>query len=106
MMRFFNTMREKMLKKENRMNKERDLELLGLKVVDAVTGFTGVVTSISFDLYGCIQGLVVPGIAEEPNKQIEARWFDLKRLKALDYKPVMKLPDFCNVLGGEDLPLP
>ena len=33
------------------------LELLGQKVEDKVTGFRGVVTTISFDLYGCIQAV-------------------------------------------------
>ena len=37
---------------------QNHFELLGYKVKDSVTGFTGVVTSISFELYGCVQALV------------------------------------------------
>ena len=37
-----------------------DLELLGLQVRDKVTGFAGVCESVSYDLYGCIQGVVRP----------------------------------------------
>jgi hypothetical protein len=88
------------------MNKEKDLALLGFKVVDRVSGFTGVVTSITYDLYGCMQGLVTPETAEEPSKQRDSRWFDLKRLKAISASPVMEVPSFVNVPGGEDLPLP
>ena len=29
-----------------------DMKLLGFKVQDVVTGFTGIVSSVSFDLYG------------------------------------------------------
>jgi hypothetical protein len=35
------------------------LKLLGTKVRDVVTGFVGIVTSVSFDLYGCVQAVVV-----------------------------------------------
>ena len=37
-----------------------ELKLLGLKVKDKVTGFTGIITSVSFDLYGCIQVIITP----------------------------------------------
>jgi len=40
---------------------QKHLDLLGHKVTDRVSGFTGVVTSIGFDLYGCIQAVVTPG---------------------------------------------
>ena len=42
------------------MNKniEKHLDLLGRKVEDKVTGIKGVVTSVSFDLYGCIQAVI------------------------------------------------
>jgi len=78
------------------------LTLLGFKVEDKVTGFTGVVTSISFDLYGCIQGLVTPLFAD--GKQPDSRWLDLTRLEADSSAPVMKVPDFATVPGGENLP--
>lgn len=78
-------------------------KLMGLKVRDAVTGFEGVVTSIGFDLYGCVQAIVTPAIQKD-QKQEESRWFDVKRLTALDSKPVMPLPDFLIVPGGQQLP--
>jgi len=39
---------------------ERHVSQLGLKVKDRVTGFEGVVSTMSFDLYGCIQAAVTP----------------------------------------------
>lgn len=68
-------------------------DLLGYEVKDAVTGYTGVVTSLSFDLYGCIQGVVTPPM--DKDKKIDnGNWFDVTRLVVLSKKPVMPLPNF------------
>lgn len=75
------------------MNVKKHLDLLGMKVVDKVTGARGVVSSISFDLYGCIQAIVVPPLNGDGTK-IESSWFDVGRLKVTGKKPVMDLPDF------------
>jgi hypothetical protein len=68
------------------------MKKLGLKVKDKVTGFEGVVTSISFDLYGCIQVVVTP--PAEAGKQEDSRWYDVTRLTILSDKPVMDLPNY------------
>lgn len=73
--------------------KDRHFNLLGLKVVDAVTGFKGVVTSISFDLFGCIQAVVSPPVDEKGAVE-DGRWFDVTRLTIEDEAHVMPLPDF------------
>lgn len=80
------------------------LKLLGLTVQDMVTGFTGVVVCISFDLYGCVQAVVQPGV--DSNKGTpEGRWFDTKRLKPkAGTKPVMAVPTFESVPGGDAHP--
>jgi len=75
----------------NNINKH--IELLGMAVKDKVTGKTGIVTSISFDLYGCIQAVITPKI-DKDNKDAEMKWYDLCRLKITSNKPVMKVPDF------------
>ena len=80
-------------------------KLLGFKVRDVVTGATGIVTCISFDLYGCVQALVNPG-PDKGGKDQDSRWFDTKRLRSLSNKPVMPAPDFEVVPGGQDLPQP
>lgn len=87
------------------------LNLLGLKVKDQVTGCEGVVTSISFDLYGCIQAVIQPPTKE--GKKNEPEWFDVTRLKITNKKPVMNAPDFTGIdpvakgeKGPAEKPLP
>lgn len=75
------------------MSTSAHLDLLGLKVKDRVTGFKGVVTSLSFDLYGCIQAIVTPQ-ANSKGDKADSEWFDVTRLEVTDDKPVMALPDF------------
>lgn len=63
----------------------KGLNWLGLKVYDAVTGFEGIATSVSFDLYGCVCVLVTPR-AEQRKEKIEdaigkSVWFDEKRIR-------------------------
>ena len=82
----------------------KDLELLGLKVKDLVTGREGVVTSVSFDLFGCVQGLMNAGLDKE-GKPIEGYWYDVARLKVLSTKPVMPVPSFAIVGGPERKPI-
>lgn len=82
----------------------KDIGLLGLKVRDAVTGFEGVVTSISYDLYGCIQAIVSPAM-DKDGKPGDSRWFDTKRPVILNQQPVMDVPDF-RVDSKEAVPGP
>jgi len=75
------------------INIQKHLDMLGLDVEDRVTGFKGVVTSISFDLFGCIQAVVNPGTDKE-GKVRDSHYFDVNRLEILSHTPVMRLPDF------------
>lgn len=68
------------------------IDLLGHTVKDLVTGFKGVVTTMSFDLYGCIQAVVTP--EAESGKLGECKWFDVSRLKVTSKKKVMDTPDY------------
>jgi hypothetical protein len=79
---------------------QEHLKLLGQKVRDVVTGFTGVVTSISFSLYGCIQAVVTPDYDEKGGKQPEGRWVDVSGLQLLSKKAVLPVPTFVTVPGG------
>jgi len=74
-------------------NVEKHLARLGLKVRDRVTGMEGVVTGVNFDLYGCIQAILHPGMDKE-GKVRDTLWFDIARLETIDEKPVMGRPDF------------
>jgi hypothetical protein len=82
------------------------MKFMGHKVRDAVTGFTGTVSSICFDLYGCVQAGVSPDVGKD-GKLEDARWFDTKRLSVVSKKPVMEVPDFSTPPGPErKSPLP
>lgn len=91
------------------MNIKKHFALLGLKARDAVTGFPrrlpthetpshsmpnhGVITSISFDLYGCVQVVIQPTVDEKGGSQ-DGQWFDVSRVEVLSSDPVMPVPDF------------
>lgn len=69
------------------------LAKLGFKVRDRVTGVEGIITSVGFDLFGCVQAIVNPGL-DKDNKPRDSLWFDINRLEMLSKKPVMQQPDF------------
>lgn len=69
------------------------IDLLGFRVRDCVTGLEGVITSICFDLYGCIQAAVQPGL-DKDGKPASGIWFDVNRLTALSPQRVMPVPGF------------
>lgn len=72
---------------------KKHFNLLGLRVKDRITGYHGVVTSIGFDLYGCIQAVVNPGVGADGKPQ-EAHWFDVNRLEVTDIVPIMIRPTY------------
>jgi hypothetical protein len=80
-------------KDEEMVDLKKHLDLLGLRVEDRVTGFKGVVATVSFDLYGCIQAVVNPGAGKDGKLQ-DSQWFDVGRLRITESKPVMPRPDF------------
>ncbi len=72
---------------------KKHIDLLGLKAKDVVTGFSGVVTTLSFDLFGCVQAVITPKVDDKGETQ-SGNWFDVTRLEILDENPVMPRPDF------------
>lgn len=72
---------------------DRHLALLGLKVRDKVTKFEGIVTTIGFDLYGCIQALINPGMGPKGELR-DQHWFDISRIKILDDSSIMDQPNY------------
>jgi|GEM_PF-842092 len=79
------------IRKENTMT---HISMLGKPVRDKVTGFRGIVTSISFDLSGCIQALVTPQARE--GKLIDSAWMDISRVIEIEDVPRIAAPDFNN----------
>lgn len=72
---------------------QHHLALLGWAVKDKVTGFTGTVSTIGFDLYGCVQAIVTPKAVFESNgaqKLDRSEWFDVSRLEKIGDQPVMQ----------------
>ena len=71
---------------------QKHINLLGLEVEDKITKFKGVVSSLRFDLYGCILVCITPSSDKGTVK--ESYWVDILRIKVLGKKPVLKRPDF------------
>jgi hypothetical protein len=72
---------------------EKYLDRLGLEGKDKVTGIEGTVTSISFDLYGCIQVILTPKKGDE-SKYPSCNWFDIGRVEFQEGFKVMETPNF------------
>lgn len=75
------------------MTIQKHFDLLGMKVRDRVTGTEGVVTSLSFDLFGCIQATIDTGVDRDMKKR-DTSWWDISRLKVLSSTPVMDRPEY------------
>lgn len=74
---------------------QRHIELLGFKAKDKVTGFKGVISSVCFDAYGCIQAAISPSV-DDKGEIPSAHWFDVTRLEVDTKKRVIDLPNFVN----------
>ena len=61
------------------MDIKEHLKVLGFSAKDKVTGFEGVVSTVSFDLYGCIQVVLTPPVKD--GRMMEGSWFDITRLQ-------------------------
>ena len=72
---------------------ERHIELLGFKAKDKVTGFTGVIDSVCFDAYGCIQASLKPPMNKD-GQIPDGFWFDVTRLEIDTKKRVVEMPNF------------
>lgn len=72
-------------------NPTETLDLLGYRMRDKITGLEGVITSVCFDLYGCVQAALHPGLNKE-NQPAEQHWFDIARLEKLETYRVMQPP--------------
>lgn len=88
---------------------DSSLKLLGLEGEDKITGFQGVIQTVGFDLYGCVQVVLMPA-ADKDGKLREGAWFDLKRIEVSENR-VMTEPSFGRTprgaeIGAAEKPLP
>lgn len=70
---------------------EKAFHSLGKRVKEKVTKREGVVTGISFDLYGCVQVLVNHGLGDLNTPKTQT-YYDLHRIKVLSEEDVVKPP--------------
>lgn len=80
---------------------EASLKLLGLRGKDKVTSFDGVISSVCFDVYGCVQVCLTPPVNKE-GKLNESYWFDVKRVE-VSAERVMNPPAFASVKAGTEI---
>lgn len=76
------------------METNKHIDLLGYKAKDKVTGYKGVITTISFDLFGCVQAVITPEVKDGSDEVSSGHWFDVTRLKIIGSKKVMDSPNF------------
>lgn len=87
-----------------RISAQSHIDLLGFEVKDKVTNYKGVIVSICFDLYGCVQAAVKPKELRDGMPQ-DGTWLDVKRLVKTSKSRVMEVPDFCQPeIGAETKP--
>ena len=79
------------------------VDLLGHRVTDKVTSFEGTVTSVSFDLYGCVQCIVQPDAEKGKTDMKDSRWFDAKRLTVRGKARAMPVPHFGDIEQGKEI---
>jgi hypothetical protein len=80
---------------------QEHLKLLGTTVRDKVSGLTGVVSSVSFDLTGIVSAAVQPKYDEKEQKLPSGIWMPLQRLESTTAKAVMPVPVFGEPVIGK-----
>src|SRR5690606_16729055 len=89
-------------RKDGAMKNEvkKHLELLGTVMEDVVTGRKGMVSSVSFDAYGCVQATLQP--REQADGSIpDPWWMDVKRLRSTGERVMPAPPHFITPPGEE-----
>lgn len=69
--------------------------MLGYEAKDIITNQRGIISSVSFDLYGCIQVLMTPTQVKEGEDYKLIGWNDINRIKInKQKKKIMAHPDY------------
>ncbi len=72
---------------------EEHISKLGLEATDKVSGMKGVLTTLSFDLYGCVQYVLTASKLDKEGKPVGGHWMDVSRL-TIGNKRAMDTPNF------------
>jgi hypothetical protein len=81
--------------KGEKMITNNAINLLGQKARDKISCATGYITSVCFDLYGCIQVIINPCKMGEDGKMLDTYgWIDINRIIIINKNKIMKNPDF------------
>ena len=72
---------------------ETHISVLGFKVKDKVTGFTGIISSVSFYLHGCVQYAVTPPANNDGEIKV-GNWFNENRIEVIDAFSIIDAPNF------------
>lgn len=79
-------------------------KFLGHRVRDRVTGAAGVVTTVTFDLNGCVQCGIQPRGLKEDGSRKHAFWSDVQQLTVLSERPVSPVAAFDAPTGSSPKP--
>ena len=75
---------------------KKSIEMLGKEGKDKITKQKGIITSVCFDLYGCIQVVLDEQKVDKDGKRICTGWIDINRVEITKDKKIMECPDFDN----------
>jgi hypothetical protein len=89
---------------------QETIQLLGKTATDKITGFSGVIGSVCFDISGCVQALLFAR-RDSPPQEIAAvgttsKFIDVQRLEISDAPAVMPVPDFDRKSQSQQPPTP
>lgn len=84
------------------MDKVKDaLDLLGYRARDRVSGIEGIITSVCFDLYGCVQATLHTGI-DKDGKPSDQFWYDISRLSVSTVVRIMEPPQWWEEVASPE----
>ena len=82
-----------MINEESKSEILKNVHLLGYNAVDKVTGFSGMISTMSFDAYGCVQAVLTPRVKDDGSVN-EGRWFDITRLEIDETQKLVDMPNY------------
>ena len=81
---------------------QESLDLLRTMQQDVVSANEGMVSSVSFDAYGCVQAVLSRKANKKTGDIPDGRWVDVKRLRDLGKDRLMIVPDFNKMDFGKE----